>query len=320
TTSGEPRTEKFADIQDELAHDEEGEDDEDDDDDDEDDDDEDDDDEEEGDDEEGDDDDADDEGDETHGHKGDDFDTTLDTIESTSRPHSVRPSPDDPTVPSQFRRAQERAVMNRVVVFSITFLCGIVLWVGIVKWRNKVHSDSSQPVATTITTAMPAHPTSSGPDLPPFVATDTTAQPTDTAPTTTAPTSATAPTPSHTTTAAHTATLPTATTATATNPTGTSTDTTANTATPPSDPNAAASAAALAAQAQAALEKGQTGLAISLAKKAVDRDPHNAEAWLILGAAQDTAGNHAAARAAYTACVKRGEGVRVSECRALVEP
>jgi Flp pilus assembly protein TadD len=94
-----------------------------------------------------------------------------------------------------------------------------------------------------------------------------------------------------------------------------------STATPPAtDPNSAASSVALAGQAQAALEKGQTSLAISLARKATDRDPKNAEAWLILGAAQDSAGSHGQARAAYSSCVKRAEGVRVAECRALIEP
>ena len=116
--------------------------------------------------------------------------------------------------------------------------------------------------------------------------------------------------------AAHTTTTAAATT---NNPPPSGTDTNANPPQTPSDPSSAASGAALAAQAQAALEKGQTGNAIALAKRACDRDPKNAESWLILGAAQETAGNHGAARAAYTSCAKRAEGVRVSECRALLD-
>ena len=314
-TAWEPKAERFADIQDiadqpsdeDEEEDEDGEDEEYDDESDEDEDSE-----------EGDDDDED--GDETHGHKSDDFDTTLDTIESTSRPNSVRPEPDDPTVPSQFRRAQNRAVMNRVVVFSITFLCAILVWVGIVKWQHKKNADGPKPVLTSVTaTATPlatTPATSSGPNLPPFAATDTTAAPTDMAPTATA--IDTAPVPTHAPITTHAANPATTVTTAST----TATDTTAATTTSPTptDANSVASGAALAAQAQAALEKGQTATAIALARKAADRDPHNAESWLILGAALDTAGNHTAARAAYTQCVKRAEGVRVSECRALVEP
>ncbi|MEO7111844.1 MAG: hypothetical protein ABI183_15485, partial [Polyangiaceae bacterium] len=314
----EPKADKFADIQDTPAEDHEDEEDDneegddfddgeegDDEDDDESDDDADDD----------DDDDDDDEGDDQHGHRGDDFDTTLDTIESTSRPSSVRP-PDDQTSPSQFRQQQQRDFNRKLVAFLLVFLGAIAVF-ALVKWQNgKAHPDTSQPIATSTTPTAAPTPTSSAPALPTFAATDTTAAPTDTAsasagPIATTPPTSTAPIATHTPTV-HTAAPVT----TETSPVSTDT-----TSTPPLtiDPNSAAQSVALAGQAQAALEKGQTGLAISLARKATDRDPRNAEAWLILGAAQETAGSHTQARAAYTSCAKRAEGVRVSECRALLE-
>jgi DNA-binding response OmpR family regulator len=310
----EPKADKFADIQDEPADDEDEEEDEDDEEGDDFDDDE-----SGGDDDEGDEDDSDeddDDGDEQHGHRGDDFDTTLDTIESTRRPNSVDPPSDDLTAPSQFRRQQRRELMSWVVAFFVVFSLVIAVF-AYVKWQNgKAHPDFSKPVTTVVTTSTPPPTASSStPTLPTFVATDTTATPIDssTASAATATTTVAPPIPTHTAVAVHTATAPT----TTTDPPPTDTSTTA---TPPvTDPNSAASAAALAAQAQAALEKGQTSLAISLARKATERDPKNAEAWLILGAAQETAGSHAQARASYTQCAKRAEGVRVSECRALLD-
>jgi DNA-binding response OmpR family regulator len=261
----------------------------------------------------------DDDGDTNHGHRGDDFDTTLDTIESTSRPNSARP-PEDQTTPSQFRQQQQRD-FNRKVVTSIVAFLALVAIYGFWKYESgRAHRDAT-PVATstaTTPTAAPTPTTSPTPALPTFAATDTTAAPTDTpnatpsasaAPTNSAPL-AIAPTHAPTVHAA----------APSTNDTPTTPDTTSSTPAPATDPNNAAASVALAGQAQAALEKGQTSLAISLARKATDRDPKNAEAWLILGAAQETAGSHGQARAAYTACVKRAEGVRVAECRALIEP
>jgi DNA-binding response OmpR family regulator len=275
-------------------------------------------DEEEGDDDDSDDDIDDDDGDTNHGHRGDDFDTTLDTIESTSRPHSSHP-PDDQTTPSQFRQQQQRDFNRKVVTSVVAFLALVALY-GFYKYASaKRHPDTSTPVATstaTTPTAAPT-PTSSAPSLPTFAATDTTAAPAETA--SVAPSASAAPTNStpvaiapHTP-AVHTPAPPT-------NDTPPTPPDTSTTTPPATDPNSAASSVALAGQAQAALEKGQTSLAISLARKATDRDPKNAEAWLILGAAQDSAGSHGQARAAYASCVKRAEGVRVAECRALIEP
>ncbi|WP_394821002.1 response regulator [Pendulispora albinea] len=80
---------------------------------------------------------------------------------------------------------------------------------------------------------------------------------------------------------------------------------------------AGAGGGTLTQQAQRLLERGNPTGAAELARKAVNGDPTNAEAWLTLGAAHDAAGNHALARGAYKSCVDSGQGPRVSECRAL---
>ncbi|WP_394838379.1 response regulator [Pendulispora rubella] len=73
----------------------------------------------------------------------------------------------------------------------------------------------------------------------------------------------------------------------------------------------------LTQQAQRMLERNNPAAAVELARKAVNGDPANAEAWLTLGAAYDAMGNHPLARGAYKSCVDNGQGPRVSECRAL---
>ncbi len=279
-------------------------------------------------DEEGDDEDVEDDGDEEdesgekrHGKEADDFDTTLDTIESTDHPRSLPPG--EETVPSQFRLAQERrAKVYWAIAFFITFAGILTLWMMLSKPGAPV-AQNAQPSATHAPSTMTA-PSSTVPTLPTFAATDDTGEPPtpDTAPTViaTAPAaSQTPPTPTHVA-AVHTATA--VDTSTGTTPTTTSTiptTTATSTTTGPTDPDTAASAAALASQAQNALEKGQSSLAISLASRATAKDPKNAEAWLILGAAQDAAGNHTRAKAAYAQCTKQAEGGRVSECKALVD-
>jgi Flp pilus assembly protein TadD len=79
-----------------------------------------------------------------------------------------------------------------------------------------------------------------------------------------------------------------------------------------------ATTGALIQQAQRALERGNAAGAIDLGRRATDKDPKNAEAWLTLGAAYDTAGNHAKARTTYQTCIDKADGPRVSECRALL--
>jgi DNA-binding response OmpR family regulator len=87
----------------------------------------------------------------------------------------------------------------------------------------------------------------------------------------------------------------------------------------PPDVVAPAPRGTLTQQAQRALERGNAAAAIELGRRATDKDPTDAEAWLTLGAAYDTAGNHAKARATYQSCIdKSAESPRVSECRALL--
>jgi Flp pilus assembly protein TadD len=73
----------------------------------------------------------------------------------------------------------------------------------------------------------------------------------------------------------------------------------------------------LTRQAQKALERGQRGKAIELARRATQENPGDANAWLTLGAAYDAAGSPGAAKAAYKSCVATAHGANVSECRAL---
>ena len=70
-------------------------------------------------------------------------------------------------------------------------------------------------------------------------------------------------------------------------------------------------------QAQRALEKNQIARAIGLARQATQQNPGSADAWWILGACYDAAGQHGAALQAYRQCAKLG-GAVASECRALV--
>ena len=82
----------------------------------------------------------------------------------------------------------------------------------------------------------------------------------------------------------------------------------------------AESATHLVIRAQQYLESGSPSRAVEVARRATQTDPSDAEAWLTLGAAYDSAGNHAKSRAAYEACGRQAKGARVSECRALVAP
>jgi DNA-binding response OmpR family regulator len=73
----------------------------------------------------------------------------------------------------------------------------------------------------------------------------------------------------------------------------------------------------LIAQASRALAEGETPKALALAHQAVLANPSDADAWLILGAACQAAGNQAAARDAYRSCVSSARTANVSECRLL---
>jgi DNA-binding response OmpR family regulator len=73
----------------------------------------------------------------------------------------------------------------------------------------------------------------------------------------------------------------------------------------------------LISQAGAALRKGDTTKAVSLARQAVAENPANADAWLTLGAAYQASGNGGAARDAYRSCAKQAHFANVTECQSL---
>jgi DNA-binding response OmpR family regulator len=86
---------------------------------------------------------------------------------------------------------------------------------------------------------------------------------------------------------------------------------------PVADPRPGPAGGSLIAQANHALAEGQTPLALALAHQAVLANPSDADAWLILGAACQAAGNQPAARDAYRSCVSSARTANVSECRLL---
>jgi hypothetical protein len=70
--------------------------------------------------------------------------------------------------------------------------------------------------------------------------------------------------------------------------------------------------------ARSALERGQPTDAIALASLAIDKDDTDAQAWLILGAAQLTANEGAAARESFLLCTKRARRGTAGECFAML--
>lgn len=84
------------------------------------------------------------------------------------------------------------------------------------------------------------------------------------------------------------------------------------TARPAATPSSSASA-----EAMRELNAGHASQARQLAARATAQNPQDANAWIVLGAASDALGDHAAAVAAYKACVARAAGPRVSTCKAL---
>ncbi len=70
--------------------------------------------------------------------------------------------------------------------------------------------------------------------------------------------------------------------------------------------------------ARRALEGGRPREAIVAAERAAAGDPGDAEAWLILGAAQSELGHVRAARDAYRTCVKSAKHGPVRECGAML--
>jgi predicted Zn-dependent protease len=66
-----------------------------------------------------------------------------------------------------------------------------------------------------------------------------------------------------------------------------------------------------------ALNAGQPRDARRIAQQAVTDHPERANGWIVLGAANDALGDHAAPLTAYANCSARASGARVAACRAL---
>jgi hypothetical protein len=79
-----------------------------------------------------------------------------------------------------------------------------------------------------------------------------------------------------------------------------------------------ASAIALREAARRALERAQLLMSIELATSAIEADPSDADAWLILGAAQQAAGDLAAATATFSQCTHVAKRGAVGECFAML--
>ncbi|MGO8992935.1 MAG: tetratricopeptide repeat protein [Polyangiaceae bacterium] len=70
--------------------------------------------------------------------------------------------------------------------------------------------------------------------------------------------------------------------------------------------------------ARRALERGKLKDAVAAAERASEGDPSDAEAWLILGAAQQELGHAALARDAFRSCLKSAKHGPIRECRAML--
>lgn len=72
-----------------------------------------------------------------------------------------------------------------------------------------------------------------------------------------------------------------------------------------------------AAPGMATSEESSATRAAEAARRATEKDPTSADAWLTLGGAYQALGRKAQAMDAYRSCVKLAQGARVAECRAL---
>ena len=72
------------------------------------------------------------------------------------------------------------------------------------------------------------------------------------------------------------------------------------------------------AQAQRMLDANNAGGAAAAAGRSVALDPHDAEAWLILGAAYQMSGSNTAAKQAFSNCTKQAKRGPVSECASMM--
>ena len=87
--------------------------------------------------------------------------------------------------------------------------------------------------------------------------------------------------------------------------------------TAPTEPDPAAARAAKQ-EAQHAIDKGHLHQAIDAAERSVALDPTDAEAWLILGAADQAVGRYGKARHAFSSCKEKATHGPRSECVALL--
>ncbi len=70
--------------------------------------------------------------------------------------------------------------------------------------------------------------------------------------------------------------------------------------------------------ARVALERGKRKDAIEAAQRSVDLDPTDAEAWLLLGSAQQDSGHMKEAHESFVACTKQATVGPVAECRMML--
>jgi hypothetical protein len=71
--------------------------------------------------------------------------------------------------------------------------------------------------------------------------------------------------------------------------------------------------------ARSALEHGKAKDAVDAATRSVTVDPTDAEAWLLLGAAQQETGHPADAHSSFLECTKQAKTGNVGECRAMLQ-
>ena len=72
------------------------------------------------------------------------------------------------------------------------------------------------------------------------------------------------------------------------------------------------------ADAQRSLDRGKAKDAVEAATRSTTLDPSDADAWLLLGAADMEIGKAADARAAFSACAKQATKGQVGECRSML--
>jgi Flp pilus assembly protein TadD len=72
------------------------------------------------------------------------------------------------------------------------------------------------------------------------------------------------------------------------------------------------------ADARRALERGKLKDAIESGLRSTSLDPTDADAWLLLGAAYQSAGKAVDARAAYSTCAKEAKKGEVRECQLML--